>query len=188
MSTHTDRCFARKSSGRYGHGIKLNHVNFIDASLNRVSSLEWPYRVSSWPCSPVIMTAPAVALTGVVRCRIPQSKRTRPELKPSTASTWDGIARTALESGQCSRQRGGGDCDLSHEAFDAARIRGACRGSALGRALYRQGGGDHRKRVVRAGVRPGRRRGTAEGGRRLREGKRQQDRVEHHALRAGTAE
>ena len=29
MSTHTDRFFSRKSSGRYGHGIRLNQVNFI---------------------------------------------------------------------------------------------------------------------------------------------------------------
>src|SRR5437764_12743295 len=31
MSTHTDRCFSRKSSGRYGHGIRLNHTNFMTA-------------------------------------------------------------------------------------------------------------------------------------------------------------
>ena len=29
MSTHTERCFSRKSSGRYGHGIRLNQVNFM---------------------------------------------------------------------------------------------------------------------------------------------------------------
>ena len=51
-----------------------------------------------------------------------------------------------------------------------------------------RGGGDHRDRVVRAGVRPGRGRGAAQGRRRLREGERQQDRAEHHPLRAGTAE
>src|SRR5689334_6282978 len=33
MSTHTERFFSRKSSGRYGHGIRLNQVNFIDASF-----------------------------------------------------------------------------------------------------------------------------------------------------------
>src|SRR4029077_13209861 len=29
ISTQTERFFSRKSSGRYGHGIKLNQVNFI---------------------------------------------------------------------------------------------------------------------------------------------------------------
>src|SRR5579859_3694211 len=31
MSTQTDRCFSRKSSGKYGHGIRLNQVNRIFA-------------------------------------------------------------------------------------------------------------------------------------------------------------
>src|SRR5437899_2344097 len=35
MSTHTERCFSRKSSGRYGHGIRLNQVNFMRASARR---------------------------------------------------------------------------------------------------------------------------------------------------------
>src|SRR6266699_1773437 len=35
MSTHTERCFSRKSSGRYGHGIRLNQVNRISPSLER---------------------------------------------------------------------------------------------------------------------------------------------------------
>src|SRR6266849_8205513 len=30
MSTHTERYVCRKSSGRYGHGIRLNQVNFIE--------------------------------------------------------------------------------------------------------------------------------------------------------------
>ena len=30
MSTQTERCFSRKSSGRYGHGIRLNQVNLSD--------------------------------------------------------------------------------------------------------------------------------------------------------------
>src|SRR5215470_10734855 len=29
MSTQTERFFSRKSSGRYGHGIRLNQVNFM---------------------------------------------------------------------------------------------------------------------------------------------------------------
>src|SRR5262249_22192865 len=29
MSTHTERCVSRKSSGRYGQGIRLNQVNFM---------------------------------------------------------------------------------------------------------------------------------------------------------------
>src|SRR5262245_5427474 len=32
MSTHTERLRSRKSSGRYGHGIRLNHVNFMSRS------------------------------------------------------------------------------------------------------------------------------------------------------------
>src|SRR2546425_1077378 len=35
MSTHTERCVSRKSSGRYGHGIRLNQVNFIAAARLR---------------------------------------------------------------------------------------------------------------------------------------------------------
>ena len=35
MSTHTERFFSRKSSGRYGQGIRLNQVNFMDPSLGR---------------------------------------------------------------------------------------------------------------------------------------------------------
>src|SRR5688500_14789998 len=30
MSTHTEAWSSRKPSGRCGHGIRLNHVNFID--------------------------------------------------------------------------------------------------------------------------------------------------------------
>src|SRR5262252_4798452 len=33
MSTHTDRCFCRKSGGRWGQGIRLNQVNFMSTSL-----------------------------------------------------------------------------------------------------------------------------------------------------------
>src|SRR5690242_9218708 len=33
MSTQTERFFSRKSSGRYGQGIRLNQVNRMDASL-----------------------------------------------------------------------------------------------------------------------------------------------------------
>ena len=32
MSTQTEWFFSRKSSGRCGHGIRLNHVNFIESS------------------------------------------------------------------------------------------------------------------------------------------------------------
>jgi hypothetical protein len=32
MSTHTERCFCRKSAGRWGQGIRLNQVNFIGFS------------------------------------------------------------------------------------------------------------------------------------------------------------
>src|SRR5712691_13107049 len=34
MSTHTERYVCRKSSGKYGHGIRLNHVNFISIALS----------------------------------------------------------------------------------------------------------------------------------------------------------
>src|SRR5262249_50447045 len=36
MSTQTERFFSRKSSGRYGQGIRLNQVNRMDASLGWV--------------------------------------------------------------------------------------------------------------------------------------------------------
>src|SRR5689334_16368036 len=32
-STHTERCFCRKSSGMCGQGIRWNQVNFIDGLL-----------------------------------------------------------------------------------------------------------------------------------------------------------
>src|SRR6266850_4419964 len=76
----------------------------------------------------------------------------------------------------------------SHQALGAPWIRGDRRDSRPRVPPHRQGGGDHRDRVVRAGVRPGRGCGVAQGRCRLREGERQQDRAEHHPLRAGTAE
>src|SRR5437879_4323903 len=39
MSTHTDRCFSRKSSGRCGHGIRLNQVNFTGPLLSEWSRI-----------------------------------------------------------------------------------------------------------------------------------------------------
>ena len=57
----------------------------------------------------------------------------------------------------------------------------------LGAALYRQCRGDDRDGVVDPGLRPGGRRRVQEDGRGLREGERQHDRLQHHAIRAASA-
>src|SRR6267143_67475 len=44
MSTHTERCVSRKSSGRYGHGMRLNQVNFIAAACQHLVDLEMEIR------------------------------------------------------------------------------------------------------------------------------------------------
>ena len=61
-------------------------------------------------------------------------------------------------------------------------------GGALRAALYRQRAGQDRDRVVGPGLRPGGGRGLQEDGRRLREAQRQQDRLQHRAVRAAAAE
>ena len=58
----------------------------------------------------------------------------------------------------------------------------------LGAALYRQRRGENRGFVVGAGFRPGRGYLDQEDRRRLREGQRQQDRAQHHAVRAAAPE
>src|SRR3979411_1635971 len=42
ISTQTDLYVCRKSSGKYGHGIKLNHVNFIRSHLQLHYGLATP--------------------------------------------------------------------------------------------------------------------------------------------------
>ena len=64
----------------------------------------------------------------------------------------------------------------------------AGRGRDLGAALYRQRRGHDRGGVVGAGLCPGRGRGVQKDRRRLREGERQHDRAQHHAVRAAAAE
>src|SRR3954471_10679505 len=50
MSTHTEWCFSRKSSGRCGHGIRLNQVNFTTPPRERLdahatSACHWSRRL-----------------------------------------------------------------------------------------------------------------------------------------------
>ncbi len=49
MSTHTERFFSRKSSGRYGHGIRLNQVNFMDASFGGLAGAPGVYNTLPVP-------------------------------------------------------------------------------------------------------------------------------------------
>src|SRR5207245_271876 len=64
-------------------------------------------------------------------------------------------------------KQGGGGCDRPHQAFGAAWMLGSRRSSPLCGAPYRQGGDDHRDRVGRAGLRPGRGWGVARGRNRI---------------------
>src|SRR5258705_8540363 len=63
MSTQTDRFFSRKSSGRCGQGIKLNHVNFM-SELRFLR--EGGYRISWSPRSPDL-AEPAAARAAQAR-------------------------------------------------------------------------------------------------------------------------
>src|SRR5216684_6874102 len=47
MSTHTERFFSRKSSGRYGQGIRLNQVNFMDASFGGIAGAPGVYNIKA---------------------------------------------------------------------------------------------------------------------------------------------
>ena len=58
----------------------------------------------------------------------------------------------------------------------------------VGTSLHRQCRGDDRKRLVGPGLCPGRGRRVQQGGRGLRKGQRQHDRLQHHALRAAAPE
>src|SRR5918995_3983310 len=51
-STHTERCFSRKSSGMCGQGIRWNQVNFIGSLLARLD------RQRSFFSSPVLRGRP----------------------------------------------------------------------------------------------------------------------------------
>src|SRR5437879_257663 len=138
------------------------------------------------------ITAAAISLTGVTKCRIPHYQRVGSralEVKGASGSTSrkDYRGRGARVGQPFPKQRGG-DRDLSLQAFGTTRLLGRCCSSPVCRTPYRQSGGDHRQCVVRTGLRPGRRRVPAQGRRRLREGEWQQDRVEHYPVRAGTAE
>ncbi len=92
-----------------------------------------------------------------------------------------------LERARGANRKGDGDGHFD-AAFGASQLSRLGCGRGLRAALYRQRRGDDRGGVVGPGLRPGRGYRLQKNSRRLREGQRQQDRVQHHSLCAGAAE
>src|SRR5688572_9885899 len=63
MSTQTDRYFWRKSSGRCGHGIRLNQVNFMTSSPASAGMLRRVLRLGLLAAA-LSTGAPAALLAG----------------------------------------------------------------------------------------------------------------------------
>ena len=96
--------------------------------------------------------------------------------------------KRTLPSIGCSREPGGDRNGHSDAALAASRLSCAWRGRVIGAAPHRQRRGHDRGGVVPTGLRQGRRCRFQEDGRRLREGERQQDRLQHHSIRGAAPE
>src|SRR5262249_20326403 len=70
MSTHTERCCWRKSSGAYGHGIRLNQVNRKGVLPSVSRPLRGVYRTTGRPCPRRTRVRPR-ARGGIVFCPHP---------------------------------------------------------------------------------------------------------------------